>query len=152
MAEVCTVRGKFTLCEFGRSATVLLTCRGGTEARDTSENARPCNVSFVYLLGCFSPQDKIFSCVCHLTHGDLRLFGCYRVWIAINCERSQICNRKLPISEDLHRGRSTNHLLVGVSTLSGAPNENIVQNHLNIALFNVFQQLNLGRYRHIFVP
>ena len=88
MAEVCTVRGKFTLCEFGRSATVLLTCRGGTEARDTSENARPCNVSFVYFLGCFSPQDKIFSCVCHLIHGDLRLFGCYRVWIAINCERS----------------------------------------------------------------
>ena len=34
---------------------------------------------------------------------------------------------------------------------SGAPNENIVQNHLNIALLNVFQYLN-GRYRHIFIP
>ena len=34
--------------------------------------------------------------------------------------------------------------------LSGAPNENIVQNHLNIALLNVFQYLN-GRYRHIFI-
>ena len=33
---------------------------------------------------------------------------------------------------------------------SGAPNENIVQNHLNIALLNVFQYLN-GRYRHISV-
>ena len=34
---------------------------------------------------------------------------------------------------------------------TGAPNENIVQNHLNIALLNVFQYLN-GRYRHIFIP
>ena len=34
---------------------------------------------------------------------------------------------------------------------AGAPNENIVQNHLNIALLNVFQYLN-GRYRHIFIP
>ena len=33
----------------------------------------------------------------------------------------------------------------------GAPNENIVQNHLNIALLNVFWYLN-GRYRHIFIP
>ena len=32
-----------------------------------------------------------------------------------------------------------------------APNENIVQNHLNIALLNVFYYLN-GRYRHIFYP
>ena len=37
------------------------------------------------------------------------------------------------------------------SIISGAPNENIVQNHLNIALLNVFKYLN-GRYRHIFVP
>ena len=35
--------------------------------------------------------------------------------------------------------------------MSGAPNENIVQNHLNIALLNVFWYLN-GRYRHIFYP
>ena len=35
--------------------------------------------------------------------------------------------------------------------MSGAPNENIVQNHLNIVLLNVFQHLN-GRYRHIFIP
>ena len=34
---------------------------------------------------------------------------------------------------------------------TGAPNENIVQNHLNIALLNVFQYLN-DRYRHIFIP
>ena len=34
---------------------------------------------------------------------------------------------------------------------TGAPNENMVQNHLNIALLNVFQYLN-GRYRHIFIP
>ena len=34
---------------------------------------------------------------------------------------------------------------------SGAPNENIVQNHLNIVLINVFQDLN-GRYRNIFIP
>ena len=33
----------------------------------------------------------------------------------------------------------------------GAPNENIVQIHLNIALLKVFQYLN-GRYRHIFIP
>ena len=36
-------------------------------------------------------------------------------------------------------------------SLSGAPNENIVQNHLNIALLNVFSYLN-GRYRQIFIP
>ena len=35
--------------------------------------------------------------------------------------------------------------------ITGAPNENIVQNHLNIALLNVFQYLNSG-YRHIFIP
>ena len=34
--------------------------------------------------------------------------------------------------------------------ITGAPNENIVQNHLNIALLNVFKYLN-GRYRHIFI-
>ena len=33
---------------------------------------------------------------------------------------------------------------------SGAPNENIVQNHLNKALLNVFQYLN-GRYKGIFL-
>ena len=32
----------------------------------------------------------------------------------------------------------------------GAPNENIVQNHLNIALLNVLYYLN-GRFRHIFI-
>ena len=31
--------------------------------------------------------------------------------------------------------------------MPGASNENIVQNHLKIALLNVFQYLN-GRYRH----
>ena len=35
--------------------------------------------------------------------------------------------------------------------LPGAPNETIIQNHLNIALLNVFQYLNV-RYRHIFIP
>ena len=35
--------------------------------------------------------------------------------------------------------------------LTGAPNENIVQNHLNIALLNVFWHLN-GRYRNTFIP
>ena len=39
----------------------------------------------------------------------------------------------------------------GKGILSGAPNENIFQNHLNIALLNVFYYLN-GRYRHIFIP
>ena len=34
---------------------------------------------------------------------------------------------------------------------TGAPNENIVQNHLNIALLKVFWYLN-GKYRHIFNP
>ena len=33
---------------------------------------------------------------------------------------------------------------------SGAPNENIVQNHLNMALLNVFYYLN-ARYRRIFI-
>ena len=33
---------------------------------------------------------------------------------------------------------------------SGAPNEKIIQNHLNIALLNVFYYLN-GRYKHIFI-
>ena len=40
---------------------------------------------------------------------------------------------------------------VAASGASGAPNENIVQNHLNLALLNVFKFLN-GRYRHIFIP
>ena len=35
--------------------------------------------------------------------------------------------------------------------ITGAPNENKVQNHLNIALLNVFWYLN-GRYRHTFIP
>ena len=34
---------------------------------------------------------------------------------------------------------------------AGAPNENVVQNQLNIALSNVFYYLN-GRYKHIFIP
>ena len=42
----------------------------------------------------------------------------------------------------------TNH---SCKYVSGAANENIVQNHLNIALLNVFQYFN-GRYRHIFIP
>ena len=33
----------------------------------------------------------------------------------------------------------------------GAPNENIIQNHLNIALLNALWYLN-GRYRHFFIP
>ena len=37
------------------------------------------------------------------------------------------------------------------SQASGAPDENIVQNHLNIALLNLSQYLN-GRYRHICIP
>ena len=41
--------------------------------------------------------------------------------------------------------------LTSSPVLSGAHNENIVQNHLNIELLNVFQYLN-GRYRHIFSP
>ena len=35
---------------------------------------------------------------------------------------------------------------------TGAPNENIVQNHLKIALLNVFSRYLNGRYRHIFIP
>ena len=42
----------------------------------------------------------------------------------------------------------TNHVTM---QWSGAPNDNKVQNHLNIALLNVFLYLN-GRYRHIFIP
>ena len=38
-----------------------------------------------------------------------------------------------------------------IRKISGAPNENVVQNHLNIALLNVFWYLN-GRYRYIFIP
>ena len=34
--------------------------------------------------------------------------------------------------------------------VSGEPNENIAQNHLNIALFNVFKYLK-GEYGHIFI-
>ena len=33
---------------------------------------------------------------------------------------------------------------------AGAPNENIVLNHLKIALMKVFYYL-IGRYRHIFI-
>ena len=35
---------------------------------------------------------------------------------------------------------------------SGAPNENIVQNHLNMAMLNVFFWYLNGRYRNIFIP
>ena len=34
---------------------------------------------------------------------------------------------------------------------SGAPNENIVQNHFNTTLLKVFQYLN-DRCKHIFIP
>ena len=46
-----------------------------------------------------------------------------------------------------------NSLLLGLPSvhLLGAPNENIVQNHLNMALLNVFKHLN-DRRRHIFIP
>ena len=43
------------------------------------------------------------------------------------------------------------HTPATITDRTGAPNENIVQNHLNMALLNVFQYLN-GRYRHIFIP
>ena len=33
---------------------------------------------------------------------------------------------------------------------AGGSNKNIIQNHLNIALINVFSYLN-GRYRHTFI-
>ena len=42
-------------------------------------------------------------------------------------------------------------LLTSSLQMSGAPNENIVQNHLNIPLLNLFWYLK-GRYRHIFIP
>ena len=45
----------------------------------------------------------------------------------------------------------TNYLKRSFGYSAGAPNENIVQNHLNIALLNLFWYLN-GRYRHIFIP
>ena len=48
-----------------------------------------------------------------------------------------------PLDRDLIKKRN-------IFNKSGAPNENIVKNHLNIALLNVFQYLN-GRYRHIFI-
>ena len=35
--------------------------------------------------------------------------------------------------------------------MQGAPNDNTVQNHLNITLLNVFYYLNC-RYRYIFIP
>ena len=40
---------------------------------------------------------------------------------------------------------------VDIVEYPGAPNENIVQNHTNIALSNVFQYLN-GRYGDTFIP
>ena len=45
----------------------------------------------------------------------------------------------------------TTQFCLKTGQFSGAPNENIVQNHLNIALLNVFWYLN-GRYKHIFIP
>ena len=43
------------------------------------------------------------------------------------------------------------HITITSCYVSGAPNENIVQNHLNIALLNVVDYLN-GRYMHMFIP
>ena len=57
--------------------------------------------------------------------------------------------------EDLRRPEKNKNLFqsrvnTGKGDFKGAPSENIVQNHLNIALLNVFYYLN-GRYRHIFI-
>ena len=53
--------------------------------------------------------------------------------------------QKIPFSSKLITYSNCCHVL------SGAPNENIAQNHLNIALLNVFWYLN-SKYRHIFIP
>ena len=58
--------------------------------------------------------------------------------------------------ERRHRNQNIKRTSTGTSSSSrkietpGAPNENIVQNHFNIALLNIFWYLN-GRYRHIFM-
>ena len=59
------------------------------------------------------------------------------------------CSETLYFLFKVRRGRVIKYKPQGI--YSGAPNEDIVQNHLNIALLNVFQYLN-GRYRHIFIP
>ena len=51
--------------------------------------------------------------------------------------RAKLLKRSLGISDELAR--------------SGAPNENIVENHINITSLNVFEYLNV-RYRQIFIP
>ena len=59
--------------------------------------------------------------------------------------------RKIHMASSGHFVYFVNFPLAGISLLPGAPNENIVQNHLHRALLNVFWYLN-GRYRHIFIP
>jgi len=55
-----------------------------------------------------------------------------RIWLVFrgNCERTD----KLAFLE----GKFLNYIFLVIYIPSGAPNENIVQNHLNIALLNVF--------------
>ena len=59
------------------------------------------------------------------------------------------CSQTVYFLFKVRRGRVIKYKPQGI--YSGAPNENIVKKHLNIALLNVFQYLN-GRYRHIFIP
>ena len=42
-------------------------------------------------------------------------------------------------------------LLLWLSDFAGAPNENIVQNHLNISVVKRILVLKTVRYRHIFI-
>ena len=59
---------------------------------------------------------------------------------AINFCTQRVAN-VIPVASNVTTKRSVLYFVVK-RFISGAPNENIVQNHLNIELLNVFQYLN----------
>ena len=72
----------------------------------------------------------VVNCNCLPFHADEKLFGLRCVQMVSKRKQLKPCS---------------------IAIFPGAPNENIAQNHLNIALLNVFQYLN-GIYTHILIP
>ena len=54
----------------------------------------------------------------------------------------RISHTSLKLHRDIPSGSFTESDLRKIGAITGAPNENIVQNHINIALLNVLEYLN----------
>ena len=86
--------------------------------------------------------------------GNVRLVTKRDCWELISQNKDTRKKRKWYGSVLFNETRQSISFLVNCYGNPGAPNENIVQNHSNIALLNVFQSFQYlnGRYRHIFIP